>query len=1020
MRCPALAATNARMDLRRDALEAALRRSQAALFRSQREDGSWDERSDVGPVSTAMVLVSLAWLGALSAADREAGARWLRGQQRPDGSFVGRPFARQGDLGTTAVAWCALLLDDAPESRRAAARAYAFVEKGGGQGEILKRMASGDVSAIFVALGGQLDPARLPDPRLGWALVPGVVELAATRVHFGIVMGALMTSLIARRLRGDYGPNGDDVGLLAREERARAIELLRLFQNRDGSMNSNTVQTALMLAALHAAGLSTKEGPVKQGIDWLVSRRVDASDGLWFDVFASDVWSTAFTIRALVRSGIAPGDPRIERAVRWLLSRQLEVDQPWPNQRQRDAVKHGGWPFQTGNETMADADDAGIVLSALGLVLERPRVGAPLDAALARDVRAAMTRARAWIRAMQNPDGGWSAFVWGLPKRPEGPIFTKNVEVKPDSPLAALRVFLHPPVELGDPSTEDLTGRVLHGLASAGAKRDDDEVKRAVDFLRRHQTSEGAFWGRWVVNYLASTSYVLSALHVVGEDPLQELVKRGVDFLRARQNDDGGWGESIASYVDPARAGRGPSTPPLTSLVVCALVDQGEGDSDAVRRAIAYLIARQRPDGTWPNDDYVATNLPPDGFYVYTGAARHMPLEALGRFARRHEPELVAPPETWGRWTSALLDPARQRMDPLADAVVDEIYASGELAHINALLRHMFENDDPIPPSLPARAARYFEETEALPPWADRARIQRAQSLFADHGVQVVFGLFCSSLPQAYAAANGALVLTQTGAMLGRVRERVFETAQFLFDVLDVGGLDPKGRGIRSAQRVRLMHAGVRKLILSSNRVAWDRDELGAPINQEDLIGTLMTFSVVTFDAVRRLGVKVTEEEGDDWMHLWAVIGHFLGIEPDLVPTGIEDARALMDAIRERQWARSAQGQKLAAALVELMQEFFTRDHFLGLTPTLVRFLAGDQCADVCGIAPSDWTRAFVSETAWILDALDHDARETLLEKAIGLVAADVMKAIISFEREGKRAPFRVPASLKRTVLPNE
>jgi hypothetical protein len=164
-------------------------------------------------------------------------------------------------------------------------------------------MGTGDVSAIFCALAGRLDPKRIPDPHLSWALLPGVVEIAATRVHFGIVMGALMTSLIGRRLRGAYGPDGNDVGLLAREERARAITLLRLFQNADGSMNSNTVQTALLLCALHAAGLPTSDGPVKTGVDWLLSRRVETADGVWFDVFASDVWSTAFTVRALNRLG---------------------------------------------------------------------------------------------------------------------------------------------------------------------------------------------------------------------------------------------------------------------------------------------------------------------------------------------------------------------------------------------------------------------------------------------------------------------------------------------------------------------------------------------------------------------------------------------------------------------------------------------------------------------------------------------------------------------------------------------
>ncbi len=1017
-------------------IERAIARSRRALISAQRPDGSWDERSDVGPISTAMVFVSLAWLGALSDDDRRKTAAWLRTQQLADGSFVARPFAREGDLGTTAVAWTALALDDAPESHEAAHRARHYVEARGGADAIVDRMKTGDVSAVFCALGGTLDPKRLPDPGLAWCLATPGVELAATRVHFGIIMGALMLSAIGRRLRGDWGDDEAGVGPLERVERKKAAELCRLFQNRDGSMNSNTVQTALLLPALVAMGLSNDHGPVADGIAWLLSRRVETTEGgMWFDVFASDVWTTAFTMRALLRSGSAPGDANMTAATKWLLSRQLVVDQPWPNQRQEHAVKRGGWPFQTGNETMADADDAGVVLSALGLALEVRDGLAPLPAELARDVRDAMDRARLWLRDMQNPDGGWSAFVWGLPERPEGPIMTKPIDVPPDSILKAIDVMLHPPPDLGDPSTEDLTGRVLHGLAACGARTTDDDVSKAVAFLRRHQCEHGGWWGRWVCNYLASSSYVLSALDALGEDASQAMVQNGIAFLLDHQNVDGGWGESIKSYAKPELAGRGPSTAPLTSLVVCALVDLGLGDRDETQRGIAYLLAKQRPDGTWPNDDYVATNIPPEGFYVYDGAARHMPLEALGRWARRHEPEILRPGEHWGRWTSAVLDPARQRMDPLADAVVEQIHHEGDVRAVNSLLRCIFENDDPIPANLPPRAAKYFVDTESLPEWADAARIERAQKLFAHHGAQITFGLFCSSLPQSYAAAHGAEVLMRTGGMTRRVHQRIFETAQFLFDVLDVGGLSPAGRGIRSAQRVRLMHAGVRHLLLHAEAhgptlhggsaahahalVPWDEARFGAPINQEDMAGTLMTFSVVTFDAMRKLGVETTELEGDDWIHLWAVVGHFLGIEPGLVPVGIDDARDLMDAIRERQWAPSGAGKTLAAALVEMMQRFFTRGHFRGFTPTMVRYLSGNQCADVLDVAPSNWTMPLVAAGAELADFFDRDERETLVEKLFGKLAFEVMEGVIALERDGKRASFRIPASLKKTVIPH-
>ena len=62
--------------------------------------------------------------------------------------------------------------------------------------------------------------------------------------------------------------------------------------------------------------------------------------------------------------------------------------------------------------------------------------------------------------------------------------------------------------------------------------------------------------------------------------------------------------------------------------------DAGEGDSDAVERAVAYLLREMRPDGSFPNGAYLHTNVPPDTFFVYPEAARFYPLEALGKYDR--------------------------------------------------------------------------------------------------------------------------------------------------------------------------------------------------------------------------------------------------------------------------------------------------------------------------------------------------------------------------------------------------
>jgi squalene-hopene/tetraprenyl-beta-curcumene cyclase len=104
--------------------------------------------------------------------------------------------------------------------------------------------------------------------------------------------------------------------------------------------------------------------------------------------------------------------------------------------------------------------------------------------------------------------------------------------------------------------------------------------------------------------------------------------------LYARQNPDGGWGEGPRSYVDPDEAGRGETSVPMTALVSAALIEAGDRESAQVTRAIDLLLAAQGSDGTWKNGTYLVTNIPPAGFYTYSGAAAHLPLEALARFRK--------------------------------------------------------------------------------------------------------------------------------------------------------------------------------------------------------------------------------------------------------------------------------------------------------------------------------------------------------------------------------------------------
>jgi squalene-hopene/tetraprenyl-beta-curcumene cyclase len=605
-------------------IEGAIERASGLLWRTQQPDGSWDSPGDMGAMPTAQVVVALAWVGRLDPDDARAAARWLGGQQRDDGSFAGYPTAPAGDLGATASVWAGLHLVD-PDGE-AAARARAWIEARGGVPSVMDLLAKGDLGGIYLALAGLADPALLPAPPMLPALVRPAVRFIESRFHSGILMAGGQIGILARRLRGDWGAEGPTRGTIASRYCSRTLALLATFHNLDGSWNANTIQTALALPALRAAGLPADHPMVERTVAWLESRRDYTGDGLRFDAYSSSVWCTAANLRALLAAGAAPDGDGFLRGLDWLMATQSRIPMPEVDNRKPDPVRTGGWAFQPGNETMVDNDDTGAVLAAFGDAAEA------LPAEVAARVRDSRDRGLAWLLDMQNPDGGWSAFVHGLPGKKPGPMFTDSIGVSMDDPLAALRALVDPPPELGDPSTEDLTGRVLDGLGRIGFRARDSAVDRAIAFLRVQQCDNGGFWGRWTVNYLAATACVLMGLGRVGYDMREAWVRRAVEFVVSKQNEDGGWGESPDSYRDPALAGVGPSMPPLTGLVLTGLIDAGAGSSDAVARGVDYLLREQREDGSWPHNDWLQANVPPHTFYILAEAARHYPLEALARW----------------------------------------------------------------------------------------------------------------------------------------------------------------------------------------------------------------------------------------------------------------------------------------------------------------------------------------------------------------------------------------------------
>lgn len=592
----------------------------------------------MGPLTTALALVALHHANALPAADLADGTRWLRAHQRDDGSFVARPFAPAGDTCATAACWAALGLSSDPADVAAAARARAYVDEHGGIEKVVAAAATGDIAGAVLRMAGHDLGASLPGLPLPVLLVPQLIEQISRRVTFYGLTAMIAVALI------DRGPLDEaQLGLVksvvAKRAHARALELLTLYQNRNGSLMNVVFHTALLVGAMIAAGVPRTEPRLATAIAWLRARGARDGDGLYFDVYGSDVWSTASYVRTLLLAGASPASAPMQRAITWLLDEQCKRPHPKLTNPTPGAPRTGGWGFQSGEDAYPDCDTTSTVLDALGRALLEA-TGGGLPQPLAARTVAAIASARAWLLAMQNPDGGWASFFWGHPSKPPGPIMAKPMAVPfatlpRTDPMAWVRAFAELTEHLADSATEDVTSRVLLALARTGSTLHEPSTQRALEFLFRQQCPFGAWWGRWKVNYLPVTSGVVVAMAAIGQDLDGDAARMAVEWMVAHQNGDGGFGETIDSYRDPSMAGRGPSLAPVTGSVLLGLVDAGARGAAAADRAADYLVATQREDGAWDNGDAVATLVPPNLFYVYGGSAKYIPLEALARYRAR-------------------------------------------------------------------------------------------------------------------------------------------------------------------------------------------------------------------------------------------------------------------------------------------------------------------------------------------------------------------------------------------------
>ncbi len=606
-----------------EALEAA----RDALLAMQHEQGYWKGELETNVTMDAEDLLLRQFLGVRTEEQTQEAARWIRANQRSDGTwanFWGGP----PELSTTVEAYLALrLAGDRPEEPHMA-KAAAYV------------LASGGVEAtrvftrIWLALFGLWSWEELPVLPPEIVLLPSwfplniydfacwarqtVVALAVVSHYrpvrrIEVSIDELRTGQV-RRPRGDLITWAGRLTvldrLLHRYER-RPLRFLRRaalrraerwivgHQENDGSWGGIQPPWVYSLMALSLRGYDLGHPVMRGGLEGLDRFTISDERGRRLEACQSPVWDTVLAIVALADAGLKPDDPALDSAARWVLAE--EVTRPGDWSVRRPDLAPGGWAFEFENDWYPDIDDTAEVILALS---RTEAAGHP-----------AVDRGRDWVLGMQCRDGGWGAF-------------------DVDNTQTLCRE--HPFCDFGeliDPPSADVTAHIVEMLASTG--RRSYALDRGVAWLLRAQEPDGSWFGRWGANHVYGTAAALVALLAAGLDRADPAIVRAVGWLVAHQNEDGGWGEDLRSYEDRSWIGRGASTASQTGWALQGLVAAGERDATA--RGVAWLVETQRADGTWDEPWFTGTGFPGYFYINYHLYRMVFPISALGRYLAAEE-----------------------------------------------------------------------------------------------------------------------------------------------------------------------------------------------------------------------------------------------------------------------------------------------------------------------------------------------------------------------------------------------
>ena len=289
--------------------------------------------------------------------------------------------------------------------------------------------------------------------------------------------------------------------------------------------------------------------------------------------------------------------------------------------------------------------------------------------------------------------------------------------------------------------------------------------------------------------------------------------------------------------------------------------------------------------------------------------------------------------------------------DPLADAAAEAL-AEIEREKSHQLITAGMEEDEAGFKDAPEALKKFFDHVSNPPFVFDPDKAMVASKAFYKDSDMFFLGLALNTLIGLTEGLSKPFYVT--GRATSNLR-RFRQNTRHLLEITLPGGLDRFGEGWKLSVRIRIIHAQLRRLLSDSDE--WDVAAEGTPLHAAHMALGITGFSAINLHAARRLGVPLTKEECDGFMHIWHYTAWLMGI-PDVFLSHFHDED---DALYLRKIAHACEvppGEKATAvahgyvdaipALLHISDPVEKRKLY-DVLYRVARILLGDHLADTFG-----------------------------------------------------------------------